>query len=650
MKRLIKGTGLTIIVLIMVVVPLFATFMIPPPDIKVDIRVPEHKPTYRNAIVFPHNQTEIWVNRLIKPSEFVYLKVIDDINITNTRDRPFSAIQLYYDRKFWDRAIRVRVFGQYRDDEPRPLEYSLYYISGDYVGLTVVFYIYLDKYAPARKNTFRVRIIFEFADILKVKPYKDKVGIYLNISPCPFLPYPIKRINVKLVAPEDGSLPENVEDVVRPNVDYEKKGTNISFTRKDIPPMNFSLGIKGQLKRYKFGEDIGIVWTMDKAPPVVPYMERTIVVTQSYKIEVTDRISVSVFSIEKPSESPTETKWKVEGFRVGLMPNVSKIEKIYDDAGPLQYRNTTDDDISENIKTIEVDLKSRPIIAGEIRNITIKYMIQLNEKFLGDDNKFRVNTTFGPVINTTIKLFSLKIKSYVPIQITIPANYTKRISDISSEKSLVVLYRCDEIIFTNLPESLNGEMKLVFGYSTIYSLRPFFVLSIYTITSVYILVELGLLIRIMIARIMTPREIRKIESIERLIKAYETIIAYDKNIWADTYNNLIIKRPSAGFIDDLRKKNTTITKQYEKLLPLLNKLRVEREFYDYVIDLEKLEERINIVKQIIISLTTDFVAGKIDKEKFRERAEALLLELKDLLNRRERIISSIRDIYLTKIM
>ena len=56
------------------------------------------------------------------------------------------------------------------------------------------------------------------------------------------------------------------------------------------------------------------------------------------------------------------------------------------------------------------------------------------------------------------------------------------------------------------------------------------------------------------------------------------------------------------------------------------------------------------MKQIIISLTTDFVAGKIDKEKFRERAEALLLELKDLLNRRERIISSIRDIYLTKIM
>ena len=639
-----KVTVLSALAIMMILGTIGISVVTPYPSINISRK--EYKPPeYSSAYVLPENQTEIWINRTIIVSEFLFVRIYDEINISNTKTRPFSAIQIYYPRGFWEKSITVRVFGRYKKEKPRPLDFFVHHRSRDYIGLTVKFYRYLSKDDSSRKNTFRVIIIFELKDVIKVKPLKNNIGLYLNITPCPFVPYPVKQLIVMAITPEDAN-PET--DLVKP---IEGKGlvkNNIRFKYSDIPPMNFSMNLKAQLVNYKFGSNISLVWSTQTPPAAIVYAERYVEISQSYEIRVEDKLMVSMFSLEEPKESIDDTKWKLDSVRVGLAPNVSTIDEIRDDIGKIEYENVSDKDINSTIKTIKIKFK-RPIVAGEIRNVSIKYTIRFDEKFLEKTNIFNISIPLCPVVNSTLYSYSLTIKSYVPVDMALPINYTNMRLDRGTEKFLLAMYEAKTFAFSYVYPSQNKMIFLAIKYSIEHMTRSYLVLSMYVIIISTLVVELSLLLRLLIPRILPPGERERIRSIEQFIRAYETIIAYEKDTWVGAYENLIIKRPSASYIDEFRKRNSYITKQYEKLAPLFKRIKEYSEIYDYVIELEKLEERINVIKQIILSKASDFVAGKLETEVFKTRCEALLLELKDYLNTRERIIGHIRDFYLTKI-
>jgi len=644
MKQEAKTMIMVALILILIVAPALYAYVVTEPKIEVYVMSRKPEPRYSHFAVFPKNQTEIWIKRIIRPSEFLFVKIIDEMNITNTRERPFSALQVYYSRQFWEKISRVRIFGSYAGDRFRLIDYEVNFKSGDYVGIAVYFYTYLDKYVPARKNTFRIRLILESNNLLEVIPHKDGVGIQMNISPCPFVPYYVKRLLVRLLPPEDA----NPDEKQLSPLDYTRVGRNISYKKEGIPPMNFSLSLKKQLDWYKFGQNIRIVWTTKTPPPVVPYVRRTIEITQSFRVKVRDEMSVSICSAEVPAESPRDIKWKLSTLRVGLAKNVTKIIKIEDNIGKLSYSNVTDDDIPSEIKTIQINMSSRPIVIGEVRNISIEYEVKIGEEFLLENNTFSLPMPFAPMLNTTILLYTLRIKTCVPLKVAVPKKYFSVGESRSVEMFLVLKYITKKMSFRDVYPSFNKQIKLLFRYDTLQFIRPFAVLLLYVTLGAMLVAEVGLASRAILRRVVVPPERKGDEDLERFIKAYETIIAYDKRTWADAYESMIIRRPSTGFVEEFRRRCTYIGKQYEKLLPLISELRGDVELYDYLVDLETIEERLNVIKQIIVSILTDFVAGKMDPTVYKLRAEALLLELKDYLNARERIINTIRDIYLTR--
>jgi len=645
MKK-IKLALLSTIALLVFVATVATPFIILPPNIDVSVIEKPAPADYRNAYILPENQTEVWINRTIYVSEYLFTKIRDEINVSNTKSRPFSAIQIYYDRNFWEKSLTIRVMGRYKNEKPRYLAYYIHYVSSDYIGITVGFYNYLTKYDSSEKNTFRVIILFEFVGIVKVKPFGDKIGLFLNITPCPFLPYSVKEIYIRAITPEDASLEEKE---AKPEGLHGIVGSDVKFVCRDVPPMNFSLGLKDQLNHYKFGSNISVVWSTNKPPISITYARRIIEISQSYEIKVEDTVLVSMYSIEKPIEYVDKNKWKLDSFRIGLAPNVSKIDEVRDNVGKIKYDNATDKDIKSSIKTIKV-LFSRPLIAGEVRNVTIKYTIKLNERFIGKNNVFNISMPQAPVVNTSLLMVSLKVRTYVPLTIRLIAktNYSQVISESGLEKFLLVSYRSVTMVLNDVCPSINGYMLLMFRYSPLYIVRTYALLAVYVAMISILIAEIGLALKVLIPRFIAPAERERIKIMEQFIRAYETLIAYDKSTWVDAYNNFVIKRPTASFIDDYRTKSTNIVRQYEKLVPVIKKLKEYAEIYDYLVELEKLEERINVIKQILISIASDFIAGKIEAEIFRSRSEALLLELKDYLNNRERIIGYIRDFYLTK--
>ena len=645
MIKIIKGSLILFITVVLVIVPLGLGFVVQPPaiDARVLAKAPEHK--YATAYVFPENQTEIWINRTVYTSEFLHVKIVDEINISNTKNRPFSAIQIYYDRKFWENLVTVKVLGKYGNDTARPIDYYIHYASEDYIGVTVHFYVYLDKYISVLKNTFRVFLIFEQVNVVEVKSLNDKIGLYLNMTPCPFLPYPVKNLRVGFKAPEDTTV--EIDDVV-PVSGRSKKENDIFYKFSEIPPMNFSLGLSEQIKRYKFDSPVRVVWSTNTPPIAISYAERDILITQSYEIIVEDKVSLSIISIGPPADSPENTKWKLSSIRIGLAQNVSDIILTEDDVGKIKYDNTTDKDIRDDIRTIKLNFL-RPVLPGEIRNVSVKYVIKLKDGFLQENDIFNVSIPFCPILNTTINTYVLRIRSYVPVSFAFPKENIASSDRYGAEKFFLAIYRDMSYGFIDVNPSENLIVNLLIRYDIRYSVRTYLILTLYIILVSIIIIEISLLARTAMLKIISPVEVKRTKKIEQFVKAYETIIAYDKKTWADAYENLIVKRPTAAFIDEFRRRNVNITQQYEKLIPSIDEIKEIPELYDTMIELRKVEERINMLKQLITNITVDFVSGKMDSDVFQNRCEALLLELKDNINMRERLINNVRDYYLSKL-
>lgn len=644
-KKIFKGSLILFITFVLVIVPLGLGFIVQPPS--VDARVSSKKAAheYVMSYVFPENQTEVWINRTVYTSEGLFVKIVDEINISNTKNRPFSAIQVYYDRKFWEKSVTVRVLGKYGNDSVRALDYYVHYVSEVYVGISVRFYVYLDKYVPVLKNTFKVFLIFEQVGVVKVKAMNDKIGLYLNMTPCPFLPYLVKGLRVGFSAPEDAKV--EIDEVVPIN-GRSKKEEDVFYTFSDIPPMNFSLGLKEQIKRYKFDSPVRIVWSTNTPPTVISYVERHILITQSYEIIVEDKISLSIISLAPPADSPEDTKWKLSSIRVGLASNISRIILTEDDVGKIKYDNTTDKDISGDIWVIRLNF-FRPVLPGEVRTVRIKFAIKLEDEFLEENNIFKVTIPLCPVLNTTINTFALRIKSYVPTSLTLPLNYTTSSKRWGAEKFFLAIYRDVSYGFIDVNPSENLGIDLLIRYDVRYFARAYLFLTLYVIMIAIILVEIALLARAAMLKIVSPIETKRTKKIEQFVKAYETMIAYDKKTWGDAYENLIVRRPTAGFLDEFRRRNNNILQQYEKLIPLINEIKKIPELYDVALELGKTEERINMLKQMVSNIIVDFLTGKIENRIFRSRCEALLLELKDNINTRERLINTVRDYYLSRL-
>lgn len=644
-RKIIRSSLALFITFVLVIVPLGMGLIVQPPSVDARILSKKVPQSYARTYVFPKNQTEIWINRTVFTSEFLHVKIVDEINISNTKTRPFSAVQIYYDRKFWEKSMIVRVLGKYGNDSARTLDYYIHYISEDYIGISVRFYVYLDKYVPVLKNTFKVILIFEQEGVIEIKTIKGKIGLYLNMTPCPFLPYPVKGLKVRFSAPEDANV--EIDEVV-PVSGRSKKGDDVFYTFSDIPPMNFSLGLKEQIKRYKFDSPVRIVWSTSIPPIVIPYVERHILITQSYEIIIEDKISLSIISPAPPADSPEDTKWKLSSIRVGLASNISRIISTEDDVGKVKYDNTTDKDISSNIWVIKINFL-RPVLPGEVRNVRIKFAIKLKDDFLEENNVFNVTIPFCPVLNTTINTYVLRIKSYVPTVLTFPLNHTTSSKRWGAEKFFLAIYRDMSYGFVDINPSENLGLNLLIKYDVQYFVRAYLFLTLYVIMVAIVFVEIALLARAAMLKIVLPAEAKRMRKIEQLIKAYETMIAYDKKTWGDAYENLIVRRPTAGFVDEFRRRNNNILQQYEKLIPLINEIKKIPELYDVALELEKIEERINVLKQIISNIAVDLLAGKIGSRIFRSRCEALLLELKDNINTRERLINTMRDYYLSRL-
>ena len=208
MHRFIRLGVTGTLIIILLIIPIMGVLTITtPPRISVDTKKFSVTPYYAPTTILPQNQTEIWINRTVKISEFLFIKIVDEINITNTKDRPFSAIIIYYPVKFWEKIRQIRILGAYRNDSFKLLNFMIYYRSAEYVGLLIKFYTLLDKYVSILKNTFRIKILFELREgLFEIKPFKDRMGLYLNMTPCPFLPYPIKSLVVNFISPEDVNL------------------------------------------------------------------------------------------------------------------------------------------------------------------------------------------------------------------------------------------------------------------------------------------------------------------------------------------------------------------------------------------------------------------------------------------------------------
>jgi len=646
MRRFIKLGATGALIIIFLIVPIMGMLItISSPAISVELREPQEFPNYAPTVILPRNQTEIWVNRTVWISEFLFVKVVDEINITNTKGELFSAMQIYYPLKFWRKVMTLKVLGSYRNDSFRSLDFTINYKSVDYVGLVVKFYTLLDKYVSVLRNTFKLRLIFQLREgLFEIKPFNNKMGLFLNLTPCPFLPYSIKSLTVKFISPEGTNL--EFDEVKPVSGKTLVNGKDLQYSKEDIPPMDLSLGLTDQLKRYGFESEIKAVWSTDSGLPIIRHAERSVTITRSYLIIVEDHFVVSLYSFGEPAENPEESKWKLSSIRIGLAKNVSEVLEVRDDIGKLTYSKTSDEDIPEDVYTIRIDFKS-PIIAGELRNVYVKYTIKLGEGFV-DNGKFNVSVPLLPLVNTTVHTARLCVKAYVPTKIIMPINCEAEFFETGAEKFFVVQFSQVVLAFKSISPGDNGAMVLLFEYDLTSLLSSYYVLLAYIMIVTILLAEALLAAKWAMTRYVTPKEVKRLRKLERFIMNYETIIASDKELWAEAYRNLMLRRPTAAFIDELSKRYSRLNEKINVVMAAIRGLREIVEIFDYLVELGKVEERIRIFKQRIIEVASQYVRGEVSDEIFETRMEALLLDLKDDLNNRERILNTIRDFYISK--
>lgn len=651
LKKILQLGTMSIIIIILLAVaflgPISTAF---PPTIKDKTKRPESL-YYSTHALLPHNQTDIWVLRSVYISEFWYIKVIDTINVTNKDDRPFNSIIIYYPLEFWRLIDTFLITGSFKDDAPQPLNYTILYLPKDYVALKVLFYVALTKYSDAEKNAFKVYVTFylKSVDILEFETVEDKIYVALNITPGPYLQHYINNYVTMIYSPDDPTISLEV-DRIKPTVGKEIiEDRIVKYTKDNIKPMNLTLDPSEQLKTYGFDSQIRIVWSLKNGTPVIRYAHRTIEITQSFKIKIHDHLVVSIASFYAPELNPKKTKMSLSEFRVGLATNATDIS-VRDNIGKLDYGNTTDKDINETIRVIRVDLKTRPLVPGDVRDIYIDYEIPLTDKMLlRDNNTFIVYIPLAPIVNTSFLLDGLTIKTAVPITLVFPTTYKNKMVKFQTEKFFLVQYTSLTYSFGRILPYQNGLVTLLIDYHPLSLIRSYIILTLYVIIGSLIILEILFALRLIAKRVIAPKQMKAIAELERFIKAYETIIAYDKNLWGETYTNLLLKRPTPQFLDELGKKSDNLHQQYLKLVPLINKLKKDPTLFDYLIELEKIEEFIKLLKMEIVNLTREFLGGKVNTDIYKSRAEALLLNLKDQINSRERIINTIRDYYLSLI-
>ncbi|MCR8453459.1 MAG: hypothetical protein NDP13_00475 [Crenarchaeota archaeon] len=645
MRRFVKlSTTMILICLILAIPTISMLTLATPPDIVVHIRSPDSTPDYAPAIILPQNQTEIWLNRTVRISEFLFIRVIDEFNISNTKDRPFTAIVVYYPVKFWEDMISITVLGAYRNDSFRPLEYALYYRSKEYVGVLIKFYTLLDKYSLILQNTFKVRVIFELREgLFEIKPYGTKLGIYLNMTPTPFVPYPIKSLVVSFISPEDTTLEF---DYVKPTSGKTLfGGNNFRYSKENLPPMDPSLNLTKQLSRYGFESEVCALWSTTKAIPVVRHANRSVFVTRSYQVYIVDNLVISCYSLEAPAENPEESKWKLSSIRVGLAANVSQIIEVKDNTRKLSYAKDLDKDLPESIYVLRVDFPT-PIVAGESRNIYIKYLIKLDKKFISGD-KFNLKLPIAPLLNTSLYTLRLSIKTSAPTIINLPKGYIARYYSSGMENLFISQFKQVVLAFERLnPKDIDYAL-LTIDYDWKIFLNSYFVLLIYVLIASIAIVEISCSIHRLARKPVKPKEVKKIADLEKFIMNYETIIATDKDLWAAAYENLLLRRPVMTFISDYSKKIIKLGEKIDLMFITMKGLKSIAELYDYLIELEKVEERLSIYKQRLIESAERYTRGELPDAVYTTRVEAILLNLKDDLNRREMLIAKIRDWYLS---
>ncbi len=647
MHRFIRLGVTGTLIIILLIIPIMGVLTITtPPRISVDTKKFSVTPYYAPTTILPQNQTEIWINRTVKISEFLFIKIVDEINITNTKDRPFSAIIIYYPVKFWEKIRQIRILGAYRNDSFKLLNFMIYYRSAEYVGLLIKFYTLLDKYVSILKNTFRIKILFELREgLFEIKPFKDRMGLYLNMTPCPFLPYPIKSLVVNFISPEDVNL--EFEFVKPESGKTLFGGRNFKYSKENLPPMDLSLDLDSQLERYGFDSEIKAVWSTEQGLPIVRYAERSIVITKSYTVLVEDHLVVSLYSFEEPAENPEQSRWKLSSIRVGLAANISDVIEVRDDIGKLDFDKTVDEDLPRDIYTVRVNFKS-PIIAGENRNVYIKYVIRFNKKFIRN-GKFNITLPLLPLVNTTIYTAKLSVKTYVPTNAILPMNCEAKYYERGQEKFFIVQFSQAVFAYNNISPRDIGWLVLVFEYDLGTLLSSYFVLLLYIVILTILVAEVLLVARWAMYRYVKPKEVKRLANLEKFIINYETIIASDKDLWVTAYRNLILRRPTAAFIDDFTKRQSKLNEKVNIVVASIRRLREIAEIYDYLTELGKVEERIRLFKQRIIEVAGHYIRGNLTDEVYEARIEALLLNLKDELNKRERILNTIRDFYISRI-